>query len=312
MALLTWALPSHADVPRFLAQQGRLFDANGVPLSGSLNFVFSLYLTPTGGPAVWSEQQTITLEDGYFSTLIGTLVAFDPLHFDGTPRYIGVSIGNDTEMTPRQLMVSVPYAMTAANVTGDINPTSIRVNGTLVVNARGEWVGPRSSLAQLTAPAWKPGFGLDGNAETLEVDPSDFMAPVVHTQLANAVTVDAPASTAQTVASATLTAPVAGSILASAAADVECALTASNASVELLHTLTMSSTAPADSASFSRGTHRYPSGADFFAAVNFGRFSAVAGAPTTIYWRAGVQRDGESRDACSFHRAKISLLFAPD
>ncbi|MFO7622639.1 MAG: hypothetical protein R6W81_15465, partial [Bacteroidales bacterium] len=131
-----------AQVPELLTQQGRLFDAGGEPVSGTVTLLFAIYSSPTGGTALWSEEQEVSLDEGFFSAQIGDVVPLPAGLFDGSVRYLGVTVGDDPEMTPRQPLVSVPYALTANNATGDITPTSITVNGVPVIDEDGNWVGP--------------------------------------------------------------------------------------------------------------------------------------------------------------------------
>lgn len=101
-------------VPQTLQQQGRILDSDGAPVSSKVHFVFSLYAKATGGAAVWTEEQDITLDDGYFSTELGATKAIADT-FDGSTLYLGVTVGNDDEMTPRQTISSVPYALLAGS-----------------------------------------------------------------------------------------------------------------------------------------------------------------------------------------------------
>jgi hypothetical protein len=139
-----------AQVPALLVEQGVLFDANGDPVTTAVPMVFSLYATPTDTNAVWSETHTVTPDQGVFSVVLGELSPIDPAAlFDGGPMYLGVRVGSDSEMTPRETLVSVPYALhagTAEDVVGDIHPTSVSVNGALVIDATGRWVGDSTGL----------------------------------------------------------------------------------------------------------------------------------------------------------------------
>ena len=274
LGALAVAPASSGAVPGYLSQQGRLFDSAGVPQIGPINFRFSLYTAATGGTAVWTELQPITLDDGYFSAVLGSVTPLDPALFDGKEKWLGVSVGNDAEMTPRQPIVSVPYALVSGNVIGDITPTSISVGGVPIVSSTGEWVGAPTGLEGPRGPAgpagqpgpmgapgatgpagppgatgpagpnWTVGSGLDLTGTTLSVDPTDFMAPTVHVNGAS-LAVDTAVATGETVTSASITPPVAGSMLAFANADINCNLTTTNTSVALYHTLSTSSTAAA-------------------------------------------------------------------
>jgi len=141
-----YAAPSNAVVPAGLTQQGRILDADGNPLNADVTITFTIYDDPEAAEpanALWTESQEITMEDGYFSTRLGDDAdnEFPAGLFDGSVRYIGVQIGSDDEMRPRERIGSVPYAFMANDVVGDIHPTSVSVNGAVVIDATGAWRG---------------------------------------------------------------------------------------------------------------------------------------------------------------------------
>ncbi len=152
-----WGTTAHAGVPGVLTEQGRLTDSNGQPVSGSVLLSFAIYASPTGGSPIWQETQTVSLDDGYFSARLGEITGIDSTVFDGATRYLGITVGNDGEMTPRQVITSVPYALMAGNATGDITPTSVTVGGTLVIDGMGNWVGPNSGLIGPAGPTGATG-----------------------------------------------------------------------------------------------------------------------------------------------------------
>src|SRR5262245_1676089 len=117
-AVLTMAGIASAAVPPSLTQQGRILDKDGAAVSSKIAIVFTIYNDPSASEAanvLWTETQNITLDDGYFSTQLGEDVknAFDAKVFDGSVRYLGVKVGSDDEMAPRQKITSVPYAFSA-------------------------------------------------------------------------------------------------------------------------------------------------------------------------------------------------------
>ncbi len=112
------AVSAASSVPTTLTQQGKLLDSTGAAVDGvALQFTFALYTTPTAGTALWSEKQTITPDGGYFSARLGEVAPFPATIFDGSQGalYLGIAIGTDSEMSPRQELTSVPFAMLAAN-----------------------------------------------------------------------------------------------------------------------------------------------------------------------------------------------------
>lgn len=128
-----------AVVPPGITQQGRLLDSEGNPVTGEVTFTFTIYDEATEGNELWTAEQEITLDDGYFSTRLGgSGTPFPADLFDGSDRFLGVAVGADDEMTPRQTLGSVPYAHMANNVNGDITPASVTVNGVEVVTADGQ------------------------------------------------------------------------------------------------------------------------------------------------------------------------------
>jgi hypothetical protein len=131
-----------AQVPQTLVHQGRLFDAAGGPLTGRQSITYRIYDASSGGMLLWSETHMVTLDEGFFSVQLGSMTPFGASVFTGASRFLAVAVGSDPEMTPREPVGSVPYALLAGNVTGDITPRSITVNGTMVIDAMGRWVGP--------------------------------------------------------------------------------------------------------------------------------------------------------------------------
>jgi hypothetical protein len=111
-----WSISAFAAVPATLTQQGRILDATtGDPVSSKLKIVFNVYADAKGGTALWTEEQNITLDDGYFSAQLGSVTPIPGTVFDGTVRYLGVTVGADDEMAPREAITSVPYAWNAAS-----------------------------------------------------------------------------------------------------------------------------------------------------------------------------------------------------
>ncbi|AUX43175.1 uncharacterized protein SOCE26_046180 [Sorangium cellulosum] len=146
-----------AAVPGTITHQGRLFDAEDQPIDGTLDVVFALYDTRSATVPVWSEVHTITFDHGYFSVDLGEVSPIDEPVSDGAARYLGITVGDDPEMVPRARVASVPYALQAGNVDGDITPSSVSVGGRLVIDSSGMWVGAPVGLQGAPGPAGSPG-----------------------------------------------------------------------------------------------------------------------------------------------------------
>ncbi len=141
-------------VPSRINHQGRLFDVSGDPITGVHTMRFALYGDSVGGTPLWTEVHSMTLQNGYYAITLGAVTPFPPAALDGSTRYLGISVDDDPEMTPREPVDSVPYAMVSANAVGDITPKSVAVGGIRVIAEDGSWVGPTHGLQ---GPAGTPG-----------------------------------------------------------------------------------------------------------------------------------------------------------
>ena len=134
-------------VPVQLAQQGRILDSLGTPLAGNQTFTFGLYESSTASAPLWEETLGISVNNGYYSTVLGSN-GLNPIDSDlllNDNLFLEVSV-NNTPLEPRQALSSAPYARAsevARNVEGGIvNGAELSVNGVLVVDGNGSWVGP--------------------------------------------------------------------------------------------------------------------------------------------------------------------------
>ncbi len=106
---------AYAEIPQTINYQGYLTDSEGNPVDGDVKMTFSIYDVATGGTALWTETKDVTVNYGVYSVVLGTEdPSSNPLNlpFD-VPYYLGVKVGTDEEMTPRQPLTSVPYALSA-------------------------------------------------------------------------------------------------------------------------------------------------------------------------------------------------------
>ncbi len=94
--------------------QGYLTDAGGNPVTGTLSAKISIWDKEAGGVQLWSEERTMTVHLGYFHVELGTDTPFQTDVFDGSPRWVQVSI-EDSPLLPRKKLSGVPYAINASN-----------------------------------------------------------------------------------------------------------------------------------------------------------------------------------------------------
>ena len=124
------------DVPQLMSHQGRLFDTENKPIIGVETITFRVYdAADDTGVVLWTETIDVALSNGYYSTTLGQTSAIPDTVFDGSTRFLGVTIGDETateELNPRLEVTSVAYALKAGvaeNATGALTPESITLGG---------------------------------------------------------------------------------------------------------------------------------------------------------------------------------------
>ncbi len=130
-ALVVWIVTVaprvHADsqVPGGMTYQGCLTYSSVMPLSDSNLITFSIYADSLSGLLLWSETLPVDPNvQGIFTATLGLQTAFPAALFEGHPRYLGLAVDGHEEMSPRQPLTSVPYAMRAD--IGEIDPSQVR------------------------------------------------------------------------------------------------------------------------------------------------------------------------------------------
>jgi hypothetical protein len=115
---------AQSQVPRIINYQGLLTDTQGDPIDGTLSIRFEIYGSETGGTALWSENQSVSVSDGLFHVLLGSVTPIPYSVFKSTETYLELKVGSDQPMQPRMRLVSVGYAMHAygTDQLGGYNP----------------------------------------------------------------------------------------------------------------------------------------------------------------------------------------------
>ncbi len=103
-----------ASAPERLNYQGTLTDNNGNRITGTVTMIFNIYDQFTGGNLAWGPETiaNVQVKDGLFSVVLGETVPVISSLFSSGNRYIAVTV-NGEQMSPRQLINSVPYALNA-------------------------------------------------------------------------------------------------------------------------------------------------------------------------------------------------------
>lgn len=113
LLILIWGGLASADVPEYLNYQGYLTDDQGAPVAdGDYAIYFRIYDSAEDGTILWSsDRMSVTVEDGLFAVPLGPF--WYGLFADGGERWLGITVGGDTEISPRTRFMAVPYAVYA-------------------------------------------------------------------------------------------------------------------------------------------------------------------------------------------------------
>ena len=142
-------------------------------LDSQASIRFSIHADSVSTKSLWTEQHDVLLQNGRFGVLLGSTSELGSELFRSTDEiYLSLQI-NGMELTPRQRLVSAPYAITSGHSRDvrdeDIHPRSIElaeglaqwdstgslaapvvvtdslsIGTTPVIDSKGNWVGPAS------------------------------------------------------------------------------------------------------------------------------------------------------------------------
>lgn len=132
-------------VPQIVNYQARLRNADGSPVAnGTYSIVFTIYDSATGGNSLWTETQgSVQVTGDMFHALLGSVNAIAASVFPaGADRWIGITVGTDAELSPRQKIASVPFALRADTVSpSSVGSTEIADNAVVAAKIAGGAVG---------------------------------------------------------------------------------------------------------------------------------------------------------------------------
>jgi microcystin-dependent protein len=168
--------------PDLMTYQGFLVDGNGMALGidapKNYDVVFRIFAAAAGGNALWTEQQTVVVDKGYFSVLLGEgssigepRPALSTLFANSTAsdRWVGITVkgigpgGANADILPRLRLLTSPYsflarkAVSASALVNDANVAIVSASGsTLAVNGgltASSLSGNGANLAELNGSA---------------------------------------------------------------------------------------------------------------------------------------------------------------
>jgi hypothetical protein len=159
------------------AAQGSAFtyqgwlNSSGSPATGSYDLAFTLYTTNVTGSVLAGPvtNTAVAVTNGLFTTLVDFGNAYT-----GTSNWLEIAVSTNaansfTTLAPRQQLTPVPYAITAANLSGTIPlsqlPGSIITNNASGVNVAGTFAGNGSGLTNVPgAVPWQVVSGTNQTA----------------------------------------------------------------------------------------------------------------------------------------------------
>ncbi|KPL02263.1 MAG: hypothetical protein AMJ90_06340 [candidate division Zixibacteria bacterium SM23_73_2] len=109
-ASLSWG-----EIPQLINYQGMLTTPGESPVSdGPYNLTFKIYGSESGTDSLWREYHTgVQVTNGLFNVTLGSISTLSSYVFDGSVRYLGITVGSDSELSPRTRLTSVAYAYKA-------------------------------------------------------------------------------------------------------------------------------------------------------------------------------------------------------
>ena len=171
--------------PMLLPVQGKLKGSDAGDVNKQLPMTFALYSVASGGSAIWSITKNVDVNIvdvnnniGVFTTLLGENALLD-INADTDFNYVGITIQNNSEMTPRVRLGSTAYAYYAWRALGIASGIDANFDSVTATNFFGDGSG-LTGLASAdafdttldnnaTAQAWywtymRPDTTLDNNA----------------------------------------------------------------------------------------------------------------------------------------------------
>jgi hypothetical protein len=171
---------ANGNPPERLTYQGFLVDGDGDALGNptpkNYDVIFRIYNHETAGAEAnlsWGEQQTVTVDKGYFSVILGEGAPLNGVSHlglstlfrgpDASDRYVGITVkglgagGADVDILPRLRLLSSPYAFLAQNAVKLVQNT-----GADLITSAGNVVSVSGGLSVVGNNVFELGAGIAG------------------------------------------------------------------------------------------------------------------------------------------------------
>jgi hypothetical protein len=104
-----------SQIPRTISYQGVLTDDLGNPKpNGRYLFTFKLYDVSSGGVAIWTQAESLQVERGLFTSMLGQ-TPFGPSVLFDKQYWLGIQVNLNPELTPRVKLSAVGYSLNSVN-----------------------------------------------------------------------------------------------------------------------------------------------------------------------------------------------------
>jgi hypothetical protein len=149
------------EVPQMMNYQGVLTGSDGKPIRNQeVTIDFIIYDAPDGGETKWQEMQVDTTDnEGAVSIILGSVSSIPDTVFNQPNRWLGVSINGDSEISPRTMLATAPYAY--QSIHADTAQYALAA-------AKCGWEDD-GAVVRLTTASDSVGIGTDSPGERLEV-----------------------------------------------------------------------------------------------------------------------------------------------
>jgi hypothetical protein len=185
LVMAAFATRARADAPPIMPVQGFITDAAGIAVVGAHDLRFRIYTTPTAGAPLYDESiADVDVAEGLFSVELGNNTPLSLDLFDvQSSLFLGITIDDDVELSPRIVLGTVPWAAFAANAgdaatLGGLAPEDFRQEGVPVpfselsdVPADADTLGAltcaNGQVPKRSGTAWICGNDIDTDTDTL-------------------------------------------------------------------------------------------------------------------------------------------------
>jgi len=149
VALILMSGFAYAQIPQTISYQGVLTDASGEPVTAAgVKLTFRIHTNPNNSAVLWQEvHDNVPVENGVFNVILGSQTPLD-LPFD-SPYFLGITVGDGTELMPLIELTSSPYSLKARSV-ADTSVTGQKIADGVVVRSLRILAADGSSVATLT------------------------------------------------------------------------------------------------------------------------------------------------------------------